>query len=347
MFGLHKTWNIDRLMGLSLRTSAESVPWFAAALFAWLVIAAFCTLISFGRCAFKDPDSCGAFLVPDVISAGRYSPVSGALAFWGLFCTVTLLFFTVPVLVVFSALGGCVLVFFLGMGQACFCSFMDPSIYTFTCLVAVYSEVRGIYLPFSGPVITFWCALCGGFLYSAADFLRSALQNAFGLLSVSFLLLLLRRASLLPVSTFVSVQHLFPLGLLVGCLERSLLPGSICVFDPVLAFVALLLGTLCLMVFRLVHISQTWVTLGPFKDAAVQVQFIPAPPALLQVPVPSLPPRPCQQYAVLPMPALQVQFHPRPRFCPPVPVTKLREVILLALGLGIPWSSSTIVVCGS
>ena len=117
--------------------------------------------------------------------------------------------------------------------------------------------------------------------------------------------------------------------------------------DPVLAFVVLLLGTLCLMVFRLVHISQTWVTLGPFKDAAVQVQFIPAPPALLQVPVPSLPPRPCQQYAVLPMPALQVQFHPRPRFCPPVPVTKLREVILLALGLGIPWSSSTIVVCGS
>ena len=313
MFGLHKPWNIDRLMGLSLRTSAEYVPWFAAALFAWLVIAAFCMLISFRRCAFKDPDSSGAFLVPDVISAGRYSWVSGALAFWGLFCTVTLLFFTVPVLVVFSALSGCVLVFFLGMGQACFCSFMDPSIYTFTCLVAVYSEVRGIYLPFSGPVITFWCALCGGFLYSAADFLRSALRNAFR-------------------SWF---------------LERSLLPGSICVFDPVLAFVVLLLGTLCLMVFRLVHISQTWVTLGPFKDAAVQVQFIPAPPALLQVPVPSLPPRPCQQYAVLPMPALQVQFHPRPCFCPPVPVTKLREVILLALGLGIPWSSSTIVVCGS
>jgi len=143
------------------------------------------------------------------------------------------------------------------------------------------------------------------------------------LLGVSFLLLLLRGASLLPVSTFVSVQHLFPLGLLVGCLERSRLPGSICVFDPVLAFVALLLGTLCLMVFRLVHISQTWVTLGPFKDAAVQVQFIPAPSALLQVPVPSLPPRPCQQYAVLPMPALQVQFYPRPRFCPPLPVATL------------------------
>ena len=96
MFGLHNPWNFDRLMGLSLRTSAESVPWFAAALFAWLVIMAFCMLISFGRCAFKDPDSCGAFLVPDVISAGRYSPVSGALAFWGLFCTVTLLFFTIP-----------------------------------------------------------------------------------------------------------------------------------------------------------------------------------------------------------------------------------------------------------
>ena len=64
-------------------------------------------------------------------------------------------------------------------------------------------------------------------------------------------------------------------------------------------------------------------TLGPFKDAAVQVQFIPAPPALLQVPVPSLPPRPCQQYAVLPMPALQVQFYPRPRFCPPLPVATL------------------------
>ena len=44
----------------------------------------------------------------DVKSAGGYSWVSGALAFWGLFCTVTLqLFFTVPVLVVFSALGGC------------------------------------------------------------------------------------------------------------------------------------------------------------------------------------------------------------------------------------------------
>ena len=56
MFGLHNlsNWNIDRLMGLSLRTSAEYVPWFAAALFAWLVIAAFCMLISFGRCAFKD-----------------------------------------------------------------------------------------------------------------------------------------------------------------------------------------------------------------------------------------------------------------------------------------------------
>ena len=117
MFGLHNPWNFDRLMGLSLRTSAEYVPWFAAALFAWLVIAAFCTLISFGPCAFKDPDSCGAFLVPDVIRAGQYSPVSGALAFWGLFCTVTLLFFTVLVLVaiVFYALG-CVLVFFLGMG---------------------------------------------------------------------------------------------------------------------------------------------------------------------------------------------------------------------------------------
>ena len=87
----------------------------------------------------------------------------------------------------------------------------------------------------------------------------------------------------------------------------------------------LLLGTLCLMVFCLEHISQTWVALGPFKDAAVQVQFVPAPPALLQVPVPSLPPRSCQQYAVLPMPALQVQFHPRPHFCtcPSLPVTTL------------------------
>ena len=151
MFWFHKLWNFDSFnrfkIGLSLRTSAEYVPWFSAALFAFLVIAVFCTFISFSLCTCEDPDSSGAFLVHGMICAGQISWVSGALAFWGLFCTVTLLFFTTPVLVVFSALSGCAFVFYvyLGMGQACCCSFMDPSIYTFTCLVAVYLEVQGIY----------------------------------------------------------------------------------------------------------------------------------------------------------------------------------------------------------
>ena len=121
MFWFHKLWNFDSFnrfkIGLSLRTSAEYVPWFSAALFAFLVIVAFCTFISFSRCACEDPDSSGAFLVHGVICAGQISWVSGALAFWGLFCTVTLLFFTTPVLVVFSALSGCALVFFLKWGR--------------------------------------------------------------------------------------------------------------------------------------------------------------------------------------------------------------------------------------
>ena len=67
---------------------------------------------------------------------------------------------------------------------------------------------------FSGPVFAHGYLLCGGFLYPVADFLHSAFWDAFRLLYVSFLLLLLRGATLLPVSTFVSVQHLFPLDLL-------------------------------------------------------------------------------------------------------------------------------------
>ena len=202
---------------------------------------------------------------------------------------------------------------------------------------------------FSGPVITFWCALCGGFFYSAANFLRSALQNAFGLLSVSFLLLLLRRASLLPVSTFVSVQHLFPLGLLVGFLERSLLPGSICVFIPVLAFVVLLLGTLCLIVFRLVHISQTWVTLGgSFQGSCCAGAVHSCSSCTFTGPgtffaATTLSAICCAAYAgfasSVSSTAMLLSSSASHNTC--------REVILLALRLGIPWSSSTIVVCGS
>ena len=186
--------------------------------------------------------------------------------------------------------------------------------YTPNLLSAAAFAIFVLVVLFSGSVFAYGYSLCGGFLYSAADFLCTAFWDVFRLLYVSFLLLLVRGATLLPVSTFVSVQHLFPLGMIVGFVGSSLLPGSICVLDPVLAFVALLLGTLCLMVYRLV--LKTSVALGPLKDAAVQVQFISAPPALLQVPVPSLPQQPSQQSAALPMPASHVRIHSQPRFCP-------------------------------
>ena len=113
--------------------------------------------------------------------------------------------------------------------------------YTPNLLFAAAFAIFVFVVLFSGPVFAYGYSLCGGFLYSAAGFLRSAFWDAFRLLYVSFLL---RGATLLPVSTFVSVQHLFPLGMIVGFFGSSLLPGSFCVFDPVLAFVGLLLACL-------------------------------------------------------------------------------------------------------
>ena len=74
--------------------------------------------------------------------------------------------------------------------------------YTPNLLFAAAFAIFVFVVLFSGPVFAYGYSLCGGFLYSAAGFLRSAFWDAFRLLYVSFLL---RGATLLPVSTFVSV----------------------------------------------------------------------------------------------------------------------------------------------
>jgi len=281
-----------------------------------------------------------------VISAGRYSPVSGALAFWGLFCTVTLLFYTVPVLVVFSALGGCGLVFYQRMGQVCFRSFMDPSIYTFTCLVAVYSEVRGIYLPFSGPVITFWCALCGGFLYSAADFLRSA--HAFGLLSVSFLLLLLRGASNVACLDFCVGSTPIPTGLTRWFLGAFSFAWIDLCLRSCPCFCGLAFGHALFDGFSscayFTDLGDSWSFQGCCCAGAVHsfllLHFCRSRYLL------------CRHDLVSNMLCClcrlcKFSFIHGHAFVLSAGCNTCREVILLALRLSISWSSSTIVVCGS
>ena len=75
-----------------------------------------------------------------VIGAGPFYWTLDLLTFCcGLLCSDTLLFFSIPALLVYSALSAFVfLLLFLGMGQTgAAVLFTDPSIYRFTYLVPV------------------------------------------------------------------------------------------------------------------------------------------------------------------------------------------------------------------
>ena len=155
-----------------------------------------------------------------------------------------------------------------------------------------------------------------------------ALLAAFQLLGVLLVLLLLCFALGLHVS--VPVNQPFLLGLLLVFCGGSILAGTISVFDPIYHIVVLWCS-LNLM-YRLVDDSSPLPSaiLVTFVDAAVQVQSIPAPPVLMQIPVlPYKLPRPSHLFPVMPARLPNVNFHSQPQ-CSPLSIPLL---VFLSLGV--------------
>ena len=158
-----------------------------------------------------------------------------------------------------------------------------------TLLTSSACAVVAMLVLFSGPLATNFSLLCGGFMSSAASSVQIMLIAALRLLGVSTALLCLYCACKLPMPAAVCRDQLFPLGLLIGFSGGSVLAGLSCVTDPTIHFGVLFLGFFFLLHKSFVVVDNspsTSAVMVTFADAAVQVQFIPAPPVpSMQVPV--------------------------------------------------------------
>ena len=123
---------------------------------------------------------------------------------------------------------------------------------------------------------------------SAAALLHVALLATLWLFGVAIILVILGCALALRVLASVPTGQLFLLGLPLGFSGGCLLASTFSVLGPVVHFAVLFLGTPFLLCesCRLVDAPPpALATLVACADAAVQVQFIPAPPApFIQVP---------------------------------------------------------------
>ena len=113
--------------------------------------------------------------------------------------------------------------------------------FTPTLLLSVTCAIFVVVVPFCGPLATCFSLLCGGFVSSAANILQATLIAALRLLGVSIALICLRCSLVLPLPASISMNQLFPLGLLLGFSGGSLLAGSLCVLDPIVHFGVLFL----------------------------------------------------------------------------------------------------------
>jgi len=193
--------------------------------------------------------------------------------------------------------------------------------YTLTLLFSF--AVFALIVPLSGPLVTCLYSLLGGVVFPTASFLHDSLFAAFRLLGVSMVLLLMCYALDLRVSSSIPVNQLFLLGLLLVFSGGSILAGTISVFDPINHIVVLWCSLN--LVYRLVDDFSPLPSamLVTFVDAAVQVQSIPAPPVLMQIPVlPYMLPRPSHLFPVMPARLPNVNFHSQPE-CDPLSIPLL------------------------